>query len=74
MTEIEAKDIFGVIDPELLPFWFNEIFGRISKFLPKLEYQQVHPAVFRDFIWGLPNELKAEVMTPDLEPFSLEKL
>lgn len=71
---MQAKDIFGEIDPELIPFWFRQVHGEMKRFIPGLEYVSGHAAVFRDIIWSLPPELKVKVMSPDLEAFSLEKL
>lgn len=69
---IEAKDIFGEIDPFLIPFWFREVHGGMDKIIPHLDYSAGHAAVFRDIVWHLPDELKVEVMTPDKSEFSLE--
>jgi hypothetical protein len=72
---IEAKDIFGAIDPILLPFWFNDIHKRMKELLPNSQVSLgFHSAVFRDFVWYLPKELKEEVMTPEKGPFNLETL
>ncbi|KKR91180.1 MAG: hypothetical protein UW74_C0029G0002 [Candidatus Giovannonibacteria bacterium GW2011_GWC2_44_8] len=72
------KDVMGAIDEVLLPLWFG-LHRQIKKLLidngVKIRERPTGPtAVSAHFVWYLPDELKAKVMTPDLVPFSLETI
>lgn len=74
----EFKDIMGTIDTVLLPLWFG-LHGKIRDILksqnPSMPDRPTGPpAVNQHFVWYLPEKLKAWVMTPDTEPFNLEKI
>lgn len=70
------KDVMGEIDKPLLPLWFG-LHDKVKKILSKsvnnIPFRPTgHSAMFYFFVWYLPPDLKARVMTPDLSPFSLE--
>lgn len=72
------KDVMGAIDEVLLPLWFG-LHGQIKGILidsgVKIREKPTGPtAVDAHFVWYLPDNLKAKVMTPDLTPFSLETI
>ncbi len=73
----EAKDVFGAIDPYLLPLWF----GMLEKLAKALNLPIIddgpgigHCAMFYLLVWHLPSELKANVFTPDNTKFILRGL
>ncbi|MBI4139704.1 hypothetical protein HY483_01955 [Candidatus Woesearchaeota archaeon] len=71
----EAKDVFGTLDPYIIPFWFGmleELAKRIN--VPKYMMNMGHAGMFYFLVWYLPAELKAKVFTPDPAPFDLKKL
>lgn len=71
----EAKDVFGELDPQIIPFWFGmqgELAKRIK--VPKYMLDFGHAGMFYFHVWYLPPELKARVFTPDPTPFDLKKL
>ena len=75
---VRFKDIMGNIDPALLPLWFN-LHAKIKDILLKRKVKMIKrptgpPAVHQHFVWYLPDNLKARVMTPDFEIFELEKI
>ena len=72
---VEAKDIFGEIDPMLIPFWFRDILVAIQKKVcPNIDVDIMHSSMFKDLVWYLPDKLKIEVMTPDLDEFKVDQL
>ena len=73
----EFKDIMGTIDTVLLPLWFS-LHAKIRDILknqkPDMPDRPTGPsAVQQHFVWFLPDNLKAWVMTPDTELFDLTK-
>lgn len=72
------KDVMGSVDGDLLPFWFgihDQIREELLKTNPNMPKQSSgQAAVFNAFVWYLPDELKAVVMSPDPVDFSLELL
>jgi hypothetical protein len=73
----EFKDIMGTIDTVLLPLWFS-LHAKIRDILknqnPDMPDRPTGPpAVQQHFVWFLPDNLKAWVMTPDTELFDLAK-
>ncbi len=72
---VEAKDIFGDIDPFLIPFWFKNIIAEVKKQVcPHVDIDIMHSSMFKDLVWYLPDELKIKVMTPDLSSFEIDSL
>lgn len=74
----EFKDIMGTIDTVLLPLWFG-LHAKIRDILksqkPDMPDRPTGPsAVQQHYVWYLPENLKAWVMTPDMEPFNLETI
>lgn len=71
----EAKDVFGTLDPDIIPFWFG-MQGVLAKRIKVPEYMLNfgHAGMFYFHVWYLSPELKAKVFTPDLTPFDLKKL
>lgn len=73
-----SKDIMGNVDPILVPVWERDIHGRIYDILSKdqeVRYPSVnHASVFGSFVWYLPTDLKAKVMSVDNTPFNIEEL
>lgn len=72
------KDVMGAIDEVLLPLWFG-LHRQIKKLLidsgVKIRERPTGPtAVSAHFVWYLPDDLKAKVMTADLTSFSLETI
>lgn len=72
------KDVMGEIDPFLLPFWFGVIHRKIKETLSRttrcdVKRPTTHGAMFYYLVWFLPEDLKAKVMTPDYEHYSLGK-
>ncbi len=73
------KDVMGKIDGDLLPLLFG-IHGKIKKIITdngvKIIFERPTgpPAVLEHLVWYLPDNLKAKVMTPDLEPFDLRTI
>ncbi|RMF55990.1 hypothetical protein D6745_00720 [Candidatus Woesearchaeota archaeon] len=73
----EAKDVYGAIDDQLLPFWFDMLYLLAEKYnIKKPESGPFigHSAMFYLLVWYLPPKLKAEVFTPDPTGFSLKTL
>ncbi len=73
------KDVMGMIDPVLLPLWLGEIQVKMKKLLKKqgikfIDEPTGHAGTFYFFVWYLPDELKAKVMTPDLTDFDLKTI
>jgi|SRR3989338_3027009 len=71
----EAKDVFGTLDPYIIPFWFGmleELARRIN--VPKYMMNMGHAGMFYFLVWYLPAELKAKVFTPDPTLFDIKKL
>lgn len=74
-TLLEAKDIYGDADPILLPFWFGKIQRRLAEKTGYRSHPKIgHGLIFSSLAWHLPDELKAEVFTPDYQAFELRKL
>lgn len=72
------KDIMGEIDGPLLPLWFG-IHDKIrvisEKNGVKMSQMGTGPgSAFYFYVWYLPDNLKAKIMTPDLLPFNLETI
>jgi len=72
------KDVMGAIDEPLLPLWFG-IHRQIKEILMSrgitIRHRPTGPtAVLAHYVWYLPDELKARVMTPDLTPFNIETI
>lgn len=72
------KDIMGEIDGPLLPLWFG-IHDKIRAILTKdgvdMPKMGTGPgSAFYFYVWYLPDNLKAKIMTPDLLPFNLETI
>ena len=74
------KEINGVLDTVLLPFWYRELYGNIFVHLQK-KYPHLRPLgsgagrgsiMFTYFVWLLPDELKLYVMTDDMQEWTLE--
>lgn len=70
------KDVMGAIDEPLLPLWYG-MHQKINDLLVGMgidvKQRPTGPtAVLAHYVWSLPDEYKARVMTPDLTPFSLE--
>gem|GEM_PF-1342738 len=73
------KDVMGQADDVLIPMWNKNIFGRmfdiVLKMNPDCYRRGLGPGgMFYFFVWFLPDELKAKVMTPDKKSFSLKSL
>ncbi len=71
----EAKDVFGTLDPYIIPFWFGmleELAKRIK--VPNYMMNMGHAGMFYFLVWYLPPELKAKVFTPDFTSFDLKRL
>lgn len=74
------KDIMGEADPVLLPLWLGEIQVKIMNILIEKgikippDAPHGHASMFYLFVWYLPDELKAKVMTPDFTPFDLKTI
>lgn len=73
-----SKDIMGNVDPILIPVWERDVHTKIYETLSKdqeVRYPSVnHASVFGSFVWYLPTDLKAKVMSPDTTPFNIEEL
>ncbi|HEX8974464.1 MAG TPA: hypothetical protein VF817_03185 [Patescibacteria group bacterium] len=74
----EYKDVMGEIDTVLLPLWFS-IHDRIFEILKNdgVEIEKTttgHCALFYFYVWYLPDNLKAKVMTVDNSEFNLKIL
>ena len=68
-----AKDVFGELDGELLPFWFGMLYEVAAEY--KIPNPMMgHAGSFYELVWYLPPDLKALVYTPDYTEFNLEKL
>lgn len=74
------KEINGVLDTVLLPFWYRELYGNIFVHLKK-KYPHLKPLgsgngngsiMFTYFVWLLPDDLKLYVMTDDMQEWTLE--
>ncbi len=74
------KEINGVLDTVLLPFWYQELCGNIFLHLKK-KYPHLQPLgsgsgrgslMFTFFVWLLPDELKLYVMTEDVQEWTIE--
>jgi hypothetical protein len=64
-----SKDIMGSVDPILIPVWENDVHAKAFDILSKnnkVRYPSVnHASMFGSFIWYLPDDLKAKVMSVD---------
>jgi hypothetical protein len=76
----EYKDVMGEIDTVLLPLWFG-IHNQMKEILIKNGVGEAdrkistgHSAVFYHYVWYLPDNLKAKIMTIDKTPFDLSSL
>lgn len=73
-----SKDIMGSVDPILIPVWEGDVHGKIYDILSKdqeVRYPAYnHASMFGSFVWYLPSDLKAKVMTPDNTSFNIEEL
>lgn len=72
------KDVMGAIDEPLLPLWYG-MHRQIKELLISMgiviRSRPTGPtAVLAHYVWYLPDELKAKVMTPDLTPFNVETI
>lgn len=73
-----SKDIMGEVDPILVPVWARELPKKVFDILSKTQKvtypSATYTAMFRSFIWYLPEDLKNEVLTVDDTPFDINKL
>jgi len=73
-----SKDIMGNVDPILVPVWARELPKKICEILSKTQKvnysSATYTAMFRSFVWYLPEDLKAEVMSVDNTPFNIDEL
>ena len=64
-----SKDIMGEVDPILVPVWERDVHAKVYEILLKdhnVRYPSVnHASMFGSFIWYLPDDLKAKVMSVD---------
>jgi hypothetical protein len=72
------KDIMGAIDEVLLPLWFG-LYDQMRQIIKAsgvtMRERGTGPAAIGSyFVWYLPDELKAKVMTPDFESFNSETI
>lgn len=72
-----SKDIMGNVDPILIPVWEADIHYRIYKIISKTQkvrYPSIsHASVFASFVWYLPDNLKAKVLSVDNTPLKESK-
>lgn len=73
-----SKDIMGSVDPILIPVWEGDVHRKIHDILSRdhtVRYPAVnHASMFGSFVWYLPDDLKAKVMSVDNTPFNFEEL
>jgi len=64
-----SKDIMGNVDHVLLPLWYGEVHKRVLAILSKVHEVRcpgfTHASMFASFMWYLPDELKAKVLSVD---------
>ncbi|HLC32593.1 MAG TPA: hypothetical protein VJJ82_02100 [Candidatus Nanoarchaeia archaeon] len=70
----EAKDVYGEIDAELLPFWFGMLENLASQIGVPKDIPFGHSGAFYVHVWYLPEHLKARVFTPDVTGYEFERL
>ncbi|MDR1196845.1 MAG: hypothetical protein LBL08_01035 [Candidatus Nomurabacteria bacterium] len=71
-----SKDIMGNIDHRLLPVWERDVHEKVHSILSEnsaVRYPSVnHASMFSSFVWYLPEDLKAEVMSVDESDFNIK--
>lgn len=73
-----SKDIMGEIDTVLIPAWVQKLHKQLYTILSRnqeVNFPSIgHSAVFHTFVWYLPDDLKARVMSIDDTAYNLEDL